>query len=733
MRKLMYFSMGFAVSCGVCVYIDGGLWKYPIAAALILMLCLIGRKRSLMPRVLTALLGCMIGFSWYTQFYNRYLSSVVELNGKTVPLAIRAADFGQEEANYTFVDGTVHINGNTYRIQVRLKDSVAVEPGQKFAGTWYLRAVDTGIKPGYGIFLAAYQDGTVTVGKTQKHWLDKIAYIHRDIQHVLKNTFPVDVHPFARALLLGDTSELSYQTDTDLKISGIRHVVAVSGLHISILLGLISLVTFRKRLLTALLGYPTLLFFAAVTGFTPSVVRACLMWSLILLARLAGREYDGPTSLGFAVLVMLLVNPPMITDAGFQLSVASVAGIFLFEPGLLLWLRSFFGELRGKSLRCRLIRWMTASLSVTIAASVLTVPLCAYYFDMVSLIGMIGNLLTLWVISGIFYGIMAVCLVYWLIPTVSVLLAAVIAWPIRYVLWIAGILADFPLAAVYTASPYITAWLVFVYVMLAVFLISENRRPVIFTCCAVIGLCIALVADWSESMTDDVRLTILDVGQGQSVLLQSDGCSFLVDCGGDYAAGAADTAAQALLRQGIGKLDGLIVTHMDMDHSNGAQGLLGRMKTDLLILPEIHSNLPQYTDAQVICASEELAIAFGESVIRIFPPVFPGNSNEKSLCVLFDTQKCDILITGDRDGFGERALLRNADIPDVDVLIAGHHGAAASTCEELLAAVKPEIVCISVGAGNRYGHPAPETLQRISAFGCEIYRTDIQGTITIRR
>ena len=104
-----------------------------------------------------------------------------------------------------------------------------------------------------------------------------------------------------------------------------------------------------------------------------------------------------------------------------------------------------------------------------------------------------------------------------------------------------------------------------------------------------------------------------------------------------------------------------------------------------------------------------------------------------SLCVLFDTEKCDILVTGDRNAFGERSLLRHADIPNVDVLIAGHHGSKYSSCQELLEATRPQIVCISVGADNPYGHPAQEVLDRFSGFGCTVYRTDQQGTITIRR
>jgi competence protein ComEC len=248
----------------------------------------------------------------------------------------------------------------------------------------------------------------------------------------------------------------------------------------------------------------------------------------------------------------------------------------------------------------------------------------------------------------------------------------------------------------------------------------------------VIGLCLALTADWVESSADDVRITVLDVGQGQCILLQSEGRSFLVDCGGTYGDEAADQASEALLRQGIGKLDGLILTHLDQDHSNGVKGLLSRVETELLILPETYSELPVLTEAQLICVRETIDITFENTAITVYPATFPGNDNEKSLCVLFDTQKCDILITGDRDAYGERSLLRNETIPDVDILIAGHHGAASSTCEELLEAVKPEIVCISAGAGNFYGHPAPELLQRLEEFGCAIYRTDEMGTIIFR-
>ena len=196
---------------------------------------------------------------------------------------------------------------------------------------------------------------------------------------------------------------------------------------------------------------------------------------------------------------------------------------------------------------------------------------------------------------------------------------------------------------------------------------------------------------------------------------------------------AADIAAETLLSQGITKLDCLILTHLDRDHAGAAENLLSRIDTDLLVLPPIATELPEYIGGEVVYAAEDLLLCCGGMNVEIFTPDFPGNSNEMSLCILFDTEKCDILITGDRNGFGERSLLRNHAIPNVDILVAGHHGSKNSTCEELLAAVCPEIVCISVGEDNAYGHPAPELLQRLQAYPCTVYRTDQNGTILIRR
>ena len=142
--------------------------------------------------------------------------------------------------------------------------------------------------------------------------------------------------------------------------------------------------------------------------------------------------------------------------------------------------------------------------------------------------------------------------------------------------------------------------------------------------------------------------------------------------------------------------------------------------------------LEPLTDAGILYVSDDLELTCESMKMTIFAPPFSFESNENSLCILFRTENCDILITGDRSGFGERVLMKHTELPDLEILVAGHHGSRHSTCEEFLAATNPEIVVISVGQ-NSYGHPAEELLERLRLFGCTVYRTDIHGTITFRR
>lgn len=748
MRRLMWFAIGFSAACGVGAYLVSGSWLLLLA-----LLCLVGAVAMVLLRnrwkpgkiLATLLIGAVVGLCWQWAFDACYLANARGYDGQKLDGEITIADYGYNTDYGVASDGTITLDGKEYRVLLYVNGQRTLCPSDQVTGSFRLRFTGEGgakeptYHAGKGIYLLAYTDYDVTIHSPETVSLKYFpAELRQKIVSILDATFPVDALGFARALLLGDSSLLTYRQDTDFKTSGIRHVIAVSGLHVSILFSLVYLVSGRRRGLTALLGIPLLLLFAAVAGFTPSITRACVMQILMILALLLNKEYDPPTALAFSVLVMLVVNPLTITSVSFQLSVGCMVGIFLLSGRVRQYLLRRMGGGKGKNLKAVLIRWLAGSTAITLSAMVFTTPLSAWYFGTVSLIGVVTNLLTLWVISFIFYGIMAACALGALWLPLGKGIAWIVSWLIRYVLLAAKTMVAFPLAAVYTCSIYIVLWLVGCYGLFAAFLLSKNRRPALTVLCMTLGLCLAVAASWVEPRLDTYRVSVLDVGQGQCILLQSQGKSYLVDCGGDDDENTADIAAQTLLSQGITSLDGLILTHYDGDHAGGAEPLLSRISAQQLYLPDvsdgngIRQRLEAEYSQQINWINGETTVSFGSASVTLFPSKDQASDNESSMCILFQAENCDILITGDRSTAGERRLLQETELPKLEVLVVGHHGSKASTSLELLHATWPEYAVISVGDTNNYGHPAPETLERLSRYGCKIRRTDLEGTIIFR-
>ena len=745
MRKLMWFAVGFGAACAFCAYCYVS-WILPAALLCfllsVLFFVLLRLKKQL--RVFCALfLGSAVGLGWFALYDSAYLGSARALDGNAQIVTIDVTDYSYATNSGGAFDGTVTVSGRLYNTRVYLDDYIRLKPGDKVRGEFSFRLTTNGgeeeplYHQGNGVFLIASQEGSCV---PQKYWLpglaDYPAIWRQKLVGILEDVLPEDVSGFAKALLLGDRTDIDYETGTAFKVSGISHIIAVSGLHVSILFGLVYLLTGRRRFLTGVIGIPVVIMFAAIVGFTPSITRASLMQIILMISMLAEKEYDPPTSLACAVLIMLACNPLAITSVSFQLSVACMAGIFMFGEKIRTWILEpkYLGRWKGK-----LVNWFAGSVSVTLSAMVFTTPLMAIYFGTISLIGVLTNLLTLWVVTWVFYGIMLVCAVGLFCAAFAAVLGTAIAWPIRYVLGCARLLARLPLAAVYTKSIYIVLWLIFAYVLLAIYLCLHKKPAALFAGLIISGLCLAVTASWAEPQLDECRVTVLDVGQGQSVILQGRGKTFLVDCGGDSDEEAADIAAETLLSQGISRLDGIILTHLDADHSGGVANLLTRIKTDALFYPRIDDDkttgqtLASMVGDTAYRVEKDLILSFGAANLTIFAPVSYNSGNESSICVLFQTENCDILITGDRGASSERILLKEHALPELEVLVVGHHGSKYSTCEELLAATTPEFAFISVGGDNPYGHPTEEVLQRLLRYGCVIFRTDQNGTIIYRR
>lgn len=749
MRKLMLFTIGFASAAAVGAYLISGMGLLVVSlicAVAGAVVCFLKWKRDIMRIAAIIFLGCFAGALWMLGYQFLYVAPAMEHNDMTVDTVVTATDYSVHTQYGYSTDSIINLDGQDYKLRL-YTDDANFYPGDEIAGAFTIHCTAAGRKnsdsylQSSGISFSANCRNIKGIDTGNR---GAIRYypvrLRLQITSTIESVFPDDTIGFAKALLLGDTTGLDYELDTDFKLSGIRHIIAVSGLHVSILFSLVYLLAGKRKVLTAILGIPVLFLFAAVAGFSPSIVRACVMQVLMILAIVLDKEYDPPTALSFAVLLMLTVNPSAITSVSLQLSVGCMMGIFLFSKPIQNYLlqEKRLGSGKGKTLRARMARWLASGISVSLSATVFTAPLSAVYFGTFSILAVITNLLTLWAVSIIFYGIMASCLVSMVWTTGARAAAWIISWLMRYVFAAAEAVASVPVAAVYTCSAFIVMWLVFAYILLIVFLLSRKKRPAAFALCVVVSLIVSIAASWVTPRLDSYRITVMDVGQGQSVLLQSCGKSYLVDCGGNSDAGAADTVAAQLLSQGVTELDGIIITHYDVDHAGGVVNLLTRINTKALYLP---------TPDDALTLDEEIAHMALNAVhyvtktqhiqeegicLNIYAPEKQTSRNESALCVLFQGENCAILITGDRSVSGERALLAQTQLPKVDVLVVGHHGADDSTGLELLHTVRPEVAVISVGKNNNYGHPGKSLLKRLNEFGCKIYRTDLDGNIIIR-
>ena len=749
MRKLMWFSVGFVAICVINAYahhILGTVFMALVAVATVtaFLLCRKYRFACVAACILT---GILLGGIWIGLYEHFILKDAKTLDGSTNVTCIEATDYSYATDYGAAVKGRLLDSKMSYSVLVYLDEDISCSPGDVLQGTFSFRYTSHGgqkspsYQRGNGIWLIANAQNDLQITRPETISLFCYPAIWAEaISQRITRIFSPGAAEFAKALLLGDRSGIDYETDTALRRSGITHVIAVSGLHVTMLFAVIHLLFGNKRYLLLFLGTPLLLLFGAITGFTPSIVRACIMQFLYLLAMVLNREYDRPTALGFSALVMLVINPMVIVSISFQLSMACMIGILLYYQRIYDWFthEDRMGKIKGKGLLPGIKRWFVSSISISLSATVFTTALIAYYFGSISLVGLFTNLLLVWAISYIFYGIVLACISSLLHIGVGVILGSILSLCIHAVLQIVRFLSSLPFAAVYTDSVYITVWLVASYVLLAVFLLIRTKPVLVYGSCVGICLCAALLASWLEPSLYEYCITVLDVGQGQCVLLQSEGRTFMVDCGGSQDTETADIAAEKLLSMGFSRLDGMVLTHYDYDHVGGAEYLLSRIPADSVFLPAyvdeygMSDRLRDIAGNAAVSVIQDMTITYGDTVMTLFAPELRYSENENSICVLFQTKNCDILITGDRGTRGEQLLLERAELPKLEYLIAGHHGSAGSTGDSLLQATQPDYVLISASLNNRYGLPSPKLLQRLESYGCTVLRTDLNGTLVIR-
>ena len=713
------------------------------------------------PRRLCALLcaGAAVGLVWTAVYTAIFFQPARELDNSTVRLTATVADWPKERDG----DWSVLVRADTDSF-VRLSAILYVDeqgadlrPGDEISVVGRCALGDrtsSGQEITYytakGIFLRVQTYGRLDVQRPEhvpvRYWP---AVLSKYLKESIDTVFPEDVSPLVRGLVTGNRDNLTDEFTSSLQRVGLAHTVAVSGMHLAFLAAMVAALMGRGKRSTALVTILFVLAFCGVAGNTPSVTRAAVMILLLQIAPLLGRERDGPTALAFALMLLLAWNPFSAAHVGLQLSFGAVAGILLVSDTIQNWmLHKLRLDKRPKKKFFRLVvkvpRFLVSVLCATLGASVLTVPLVAIHFQSFSLIAPVSNLLTLWAVALLFLGGLVLGILGMFQPDLAAVLAMPFTGLARWLIWVVESLGRLPMASIPLTSPYYRAWVIFLCLLLAATLLSKGgRRPLIPLASAAGTLIVCVLFTSLTFRAGELTAAVLDVGQGQSVLLQAGNYLTLVDCGGDGPDNPGDVAADYLHSLGRNSLDLLVVSHYHKDHANGIPQLLKRVNVSAIALPDVEEEDPlrreilelaEERGVEVWLIREDTVISLGEDQeFTLYAPMGGGTgTNELGLTVLATAGDSDVLLTGDMNAQGERELLDQVRLPDIELLVAGHHGSKYSTTQELLEATRPETAVISVGAGNRYGHPARETLERLDRAGTEIYRTDLQGTVVIR-
>ncbi len=752
MRKLMFAAIGFTAALTAAHYLIPFelILYFAGGAAVISALGFLFRSKARMV-ILITFIACAFGFIWCFAHEAVFIRPTEELIGKTLVVEARVIDTPKNGDGYSSVTLKLTEDSlpgckvlvsdyNDVLGNVCTGDILEIELEFRSARVRY------GVEDDYylssGIFLRAYTgESCIIVGHRAAEIFDFPKVAAAKLKDHILALFPEDVAPLMKALLTGDKSEF-YQDDSlyvAMKLAGLSHIIAVSGMHVSFIISLISVFTGRRRI-TAFLGLPLVWFFAAMTGFSPSVTRASLMISLMLIAPILRRENDSPTSLSAALLIILLINPQAIGSISLQLSFAAMAGIIMVTPRIYKAAAKLYsgkGKLLFTALKC--INGVIAS---SIGALVFTTPLAALHFGYIPLYSVISNLLCLWVMSIAFMASYPICLIGALYFPLGEALAWLVAWLPRYTIFAVKLIARLPWAALYTSSNLAAWWLIFAYLVLITpwfFRGGRGYRPIIPICCCLITLPIVLYI--SSSVIDKgPSVSAIDVGQGQCIAALADNATVLIDCGGRGSAeNAGDCAAEFLLSRGRREVDLMILTHLHDDHANGVIRLMSYMDVKRIVLPEECEatengdsiiELCYDNNTEIYYISENTLMRVDELALDIFAPIGSEDPNEKGILVLGDYGDFEFLVTGDAGSGTEKQLVSFYPIGDIDLLVAGHHGSKYSTSDELLDSMRPETAFISVGM-NSYGHPTDEVLQRLYSRGIDVYRTDKNGNITI--
>ena len=569
--------------------------------------------------------------------------------------------------------------------------------------------------------------------------------VRNKIKKIIEQTLQKPYNYLLIGMMLGEKGLIPPEIKEIFAEAGIMHILAVSGLHVGIIAAalffLLNFLKLPKKLkFTILILF--LIIYASITGYQPSVLRATIMFALLIGGKLINRNRNLFLSLFLAAFLILLSNPLVLYDAGFLLS--------FMVTFFLIYLSPILQEQLSK-----VLVWIKDPLSISIASWIGIFPLSAYFFNKVSIISIVVNIFIV-PLTGI---ALILGFITFFIGLVSIPLAYLIAninfFVLKMILLISKYFSLLSFSFIYTAQPSIfVIFLYYIMIFLAIEIFYKKIFPPkmkIKATILILSAVLVVIIVQVFSPVDNLKVNFINVGEGDCILIEAPKKYNILIDGGGTPFSTFDVGGKVVIpylrRKGINKINLLILTHPHLDHLEGLLAVLREFKVEMVLDSGLICNIPEYREFISNIKKEGILyhqaragdnFIFNNNLeIILLNPLYnsdfynESDFNNASIVVKLLYKNTDFLFTGDIENTTENNLLIWQNILKSDVLKIAHHGSSNSSSLEFLEKVNPIITIISTGKNN-FGHPSEKIIERLKDKNIPVYRTDQNGTVIIR-